>query len=310
MRNKNPYNLPLLQKNMTPEESILKAGKIAAEIKKWIKPQIKKEILLIDIAEKIENKIEELGGELAFPVNLSIDEQAAHYTPSPEDKSIARGLLKVDFGVHIEGWIADTAFSIDLENSELNKKLIEASKSALGNVEKNLSTDITLGEIGKIIQDSINKEGFNPVVNLSGHSMEQYDLHAGISIPNINNKSDFYFDEGLYAIEPFATNGNGKIHDGPKGNIYSLAQDKNTRNPTAKEVLKFIKEKYLTLPFSSRAIQKEFGQKAKIALAILEREGILHHYNILTEQKGKLVSQAENTFLIKEDKVIVTTKEN
>lgn len=311
MRNKTKFYNPLLpQKNMDPIESIIKAGEIAKEIKLWIKPQIKKGIPLIEIAEKIESKIEELGGKPAFPVNLSIDEQAAHYTPSPKDKNIARGLLKVDFGVHIGGWVADTAFSIDLENSELNKKLIRASKYALEKVEKNISTDITLGEIGKIIQDSINEKGFNPIVNLSGHSMEQYNLHAGISIPNISNNSDFYFDEGLYAVEPFATNGNGKIHDGAPGNIYSLADDKNTRNPTSREILKFIKENFKTLPFASRWIYKKFGQKAKIALAILEREGILHQYPILTEQKGKLVSQAENTFLIEENKVTITTKED
>lgn len=295
---------------MTPEESILKAGEIAKQIKLWIKPKIKKGMPLIEIAEMIENKIKELGGKPSFPVNLCINEQAAHYTPAPNDDKKAEGLLKVDFGVHIDGWISDTAFSIDLENSEENKKLIDASKSALNEIEQNISQDLTLGEIGKIVQSEINKKGFNPIVNLSGHSMEQYDLHSGVSIPNIDNKSDFYFDEGLYAIEPFATNGNGLVHDGAKGNIYSLSEDKKTRNPSAREVLEYIKENYITLPFASRWIYKEFGNKAKIALMILEREGILHHYPILTEQKGKLVSQAENTFLIKEDKIIITTKED
>jgi methionyl aminopeptidase len=292
------------------KKSILEAGKIASEIKKWIKPQIKKGILLLEIAEKIENKILEMGAKPSFPVNLSINEQAAHYTPSPDDKSIARGLLKVDFGAHIDGWISDTAFSIDLENSEENKKLIQATKFALNEVEKNISQDLTLGEIGKIIESTIKQQGFNPIVNLSGHSMERYKLHSGISIPNLGNNSDLYFDTGLYAIEPFATNGNGTVYDGAKGNIYSLFEDKNTRNPTARKVLNFIKENYQTLPFASRWIYKQFGQKTKIALMILERERILHHYPILTEQKGKLVSQAENTFLIKENKVIVTTKED
>jgi methionyl aminopeptidase len=295
---------------MTPEESILKAGHIAAEIKKWIRPQIKKGMLLLEIAEKIENKIYEMDAEPSVPVNLSINEQAAHYTPSPEDKSIAKGLLKIDFGAHINGWISDTAFSMDLENSEINKELIEASKNALENVEKNLSKEKTFGQIGGIIESSIKQNGFNPIVNLSGHSMEQYDLHSGISIPNIDNKSDFYFSSGLYAIEPFATNGSGKVHDGIKGNIYSLIKEKNTRSFIAKEVLKFIKENYKTLPFASRWIYKKFGSRARIALMILEKEGILHQYPILTEKKGKLVSQAENTFLIKKDKVIITTKED
>jgi len=116
---------------MTPKqkEKIIKAGKIASEIKTWIKPQIKKGTLLVEIAEKIESKIIELGGKPAFPTNLSINEIAAHFTPSHEDKTVAEGLLKVDFGVHVDGFIADTAFSLDLENSAENKKLIEALKA-------------------------------------------------------------------------------------------------------------------------------------------------------------------------------------
>lgn len=290
------------------EEAILKAGKIAAEIKEWIKPQIKKGMLLVEIAELIEDKIFESEGDPAFPVNLSINEIAAHYTPCYEDKTIAEGLLKVDFGVQVEGWIADTAFSIDLENSEENQKLIEASKKALENVEKNISSNLTLGETGKIIEETINSYGYNPIANLSGHLMDEFDLHAGISVPNINNNSTTKFEEGLYAIEPFATNGNGVVHDGQKGNIYVWVEDKNTRSPIAREVLEFVKDTFGPLPFSSRWVIEELGVKAKIGLMQLEKEEIFHHYSILTEEKGKLVSQAENTFFIKKDEVIITTK--
>lgn len=292
------------------KEKIIKAGEIAKEIKLWIKPQIKKGMRLLEIAELIEKKIYELGGEPAFPVNLSINEIAAHYTPSLNDETIAEGLLKVDFGVEIEGWIADTAFTIDLEGTDLNKKLIEASKLALTNVEKNISSEITLGDIGKIIEETINSYGFNPIANLSGHSLEQYDLHAGISIPNISNNSNYVLGEGHYAIEPFATNGNGKIHDGKKGNIYALQGEQNVRSPAAREVMEFIKENYGYLPFAGRWVIKEFQTKGIIGLRQLENEGILHHYSILTEEKGKLVSQAENTFLVEKDKVIITTKED
>ncbi len=290
------------------KESILEAGKIASEIKKWIKPQIKKGTPLIEIAEKIENKIEEMGGYPAFPVNLSINEQAAHYTPSHNDEKTAHGLLKIDFGVQIEGWIADTAFSMDLENSELNKNLIEASKEALENAEKNISSKITLGEIGKIIENTINSKGFKPIANLSGHLMEQFDLHAGVSVPNINNQSDYEMGEGLYAIEPFATNGNGSVHDGAKGNIYLWVEDRNVRSPFARETLEFIKDNFGNLPFAGRWIIKELSSKGILGLRQLENEGIIHQYSILTEEKGKLVSQKENTFLIEKDKITTTSE--
>lgn len=291
-------------------DSIIKAGKICAEVKTWIRPQIKKGDKLLNIAEKIEDKIKELGGFPAFPTNLSINEQAAHYTPTWNDESEAYGLLKVDFGVHIDGWVADNAFSLDLEGTEENKKLIEAAELALSQVEKNINSELTIGENGKLIEDAIHSYGFNPVANLSGHSMEQYNLHAGVSVSNIDNGSTKKFGTGLYASEPFATNGNGAVHDGAKGNIYAFIQDKQPRNPDARKVLEFIKDEFGELPFASRWVVKEFGNKARISLMQMEREGILHHYAILTEAKGKLVSQAENTFLVSPEGVIITSKEN
>lgn len=290
------------------KQKILKAGKIVSEVKAWIKPQVKKNVPLIELAELIEKKIIDLGGFPAFPVNLSINEYAAHYTPSHDDETLAHGLLKVDFGVEVEGWIADNSFSVDLENSKLNQDLIKSAEEALKNAEKIISSETTFGEIGSVIGKTIRKNGFNPVANLSGHSMEQYDLHAGITIPNVDNNSDLTFEEGLYAIEPFATNGGGIVHDGKKGNIFVLKKDKNTRLPLGREILEFIKDNYGYLPFASRWIVKEFGARALLALHQLENEEILHQYSILTEEKGKVVAQAENSFLVETDKVTNTTK--
>jgi methionyl aminopeptidase len=287
---------------------IIQAGKIASEAKKYAISIIKKDVALLEIAEKIENKIVELGGKPAFPVNLSINEIAAHYTPTHDDKTTAKGLLKIDLGVHIDGWVADTSFSIDLENSEKNKKLIMASKKALENAEKIIGFNKTISEIGKEIQKIINSYGFNPIVNLTGHSINQYELHSGISIPNTNNKPNIKLNEGLFAIEPFATDGKGKIYDGKPSGIYSLINLKNTRNQLSKEILRFIAKEYFTLPFCSRWLVKKFGTKSLWALKQLEQEGILRQYPQLVEISKGIVSQAENTFLIKKDKVINTTK--
>src|SRR3989339_331359 len=227
-------------------DKIKKAGKIAKEAKEYAKSFIKKDMPLLEIAEKIENKIMELGGKMAFPTNLSINEIAAHYTPTYNDETKAHGLLKVDLGVHIDGWTADTAFSIDLENSEENKKLIEASKKALDNAIKKAKENIRTSEIGKAISETIESYGFSPIINLSGHEMKQYELHTIIT-------------KGLYAIEPFASTGNGKIHDGKLSEIYMVINSKNVRSPIAREMLDFILEEYQTLPFCSRWLVKKFG---------------------------------------------------
>jgi len=318
------------------KEPIIKAGEIAIKVKEFAKGFIKKDILLLEIADKIEAKIIELGGKPAFPTNTSINEIAAHYSPSHDDETKAHGLLKIDIGVHVDGWIADTAFSLDLEDNEENKKLIEAAREALDNAvnlvknslgdvnNKNMDdntvnktglvegggedggSELTTNQIGKVIQETIESQGFSPIINLSGHEMKEYDLHAGLNIPNIDDKKEIKLNKGLYAIEPFATNGGGRVYDGRSSGIYMLIDTKNIRSPIAREVLDFISEEYQTLPFCSRWLVKKFGAKALFGLKQLEENGNLHHFPQLIETgKGK-VAQAENTVLI-DDEVKITT---
>jgi len=309
------------------KEKILKAGKIASEVKKYAQGIIKPGMPLLEIAEKIETKIKELDAKPAFPTNLSINEIAAHYTPNHNDQTKAHGLLKVDFGVHIDGWIADTAFSVDLEeaspsnksfkggiqmggtptsNAHVNKALIKASKDALENAIKKIKEGATTSEIGKEIQETIESQEFSPIINLSGHAMDQNDLHAGLTIPNMETPNPIEIEKGLYAIEPFATTGSGKVHDGKPSGIYSLRNPKNPRSPIARQVLEFINQEYKTLPFCSRWLVKKFSTKALIALKQLEEQDILHQYPQLVENTGAPVSQAEDTILIEDENVVTT----
>lgn len=293
--------------NASQKQKILKAGEIAKKVKEYAKSIVKKDMPLIEIAEKIESKIIELGGKPAFPTNLSINEIAAHYTPSYNDETRASGLIKVDMGVHIDGFIADFTFSIDLENNSENKKLIEASEKALKNAIEKVKEEKSLGEIGKAIQETIESYGFSPIVNLTGHEMNEYELHSGLTIMNIANKNSDKLKKGLYAIEPFATNGSGKIYEGKPSGIYQLIDDKNIRSNDARIILNYIGEEYRTLPFCSRWLVKKFGVKTLFALRQLEENGNIHQYPQLVEvSKGK-VAQSEDTILVY-DEVIVTSE--
>jgi len=289
-------------------EKILQAGKIASEAREYARGFIKKGMPLIEIANKIEEKIQELGAKPAFPTCLSVDDLAAHGTPSYDDKRIAEGILKVDMGAHIDGWISDTAFSLDLENSEENKKIIEASEKALENVIKKIKKGIKVRDIGKTVQETIESYGLSPIINLFGHQVKNYELHSEISIPNFDNRNEKSLPVGLYAIEPFATSGGGKIHDGNPSGIYRLIDEKNIRSSIAREVLALIKKDYLSLPFCSRWIVKKFGTRGMIGLKQLEENGNLHHYAELIENSHGKVAQTEHTILVEENNVVVTTK--
>lgn len=296
------------------EEEIKKymqAGKIAADLRKFIKSYVKEGMLLTEIVKIIENKIEEKGAIPAFPPTISINEVAAHYNPSKNDETKTHGIAKLDFGVCVDGYIADTAISIDLTKNNEHKKLIEASELALENAIKLLKKNPTLNDIGKIIQETIKSKGFSPIINLSGHSLDRYNVHAGITIPNYANGNNNHLEPGAYAIEPFATNGEGKIYSGNYGNIYQIKEQKNPRSQKSREILEYIKNKYKTLPFSSNEIQDKFGPMSKLAISELEHQGIIYsHANLIEKSKG-FVSQAEHTILItNERKIIIITKED
>ena len=298
------------EKPLTSDEisNYKKAGKIASEAVKFAKSIIKHSMPLLEIAEKIESKIHELGGKPAFPVNLSINEIAAHYTPAFDDKEKAHGLLKVDIGVHVKGCVADTAFSLDLENNEENKKLIEAAELAVKKASEKIRINSELGEIGREIENAIHSFHFLPIQNLSGHAIESYELHAGLTIPNYDNGNLAELEEGAYAIEPFATTGQGIVYDAGKSGIYRLEKEAGVRDAFARKIYNFILEEYKTLPFCERWLNKKFGSRTKLALFFLEKAGILHHYAQLIEKSHAPVSQAEHTILILKNKVEVPTR--
>ena len=288
------------------EKAIL-AGKIAKQLIEYAKSIAKKSTPLIEIAEKIDEKIIELNAKPAFPINLSINEIAAHSTPSYNDETKAHGLLKIDIGIHIDGIIADTAISIDLENSEENKNLIKAAETARDAALGAISLHSKIREIGAIIEKKCSEFKVQPIRNLSGHSISPYLLHSGLTIPNFDNSQEIKITAGLYAIEPFTTLGHGAVKEDKLSGIYHLEGEGSVRDNFAREVLKFIKEEYKTLPFYSRWIYKKFGTRGLLALRQIESAELLHHYPQLIERSGQKVAQAEHTVLITEKDKIITT---
>lgn len=288
-------------------ENYRKAGKIASEVVRYAKSFIKHGMPLLEIADKIESKIHELGGKPAFPVNLSINEIAAHYTPAFNDTEKAHGLLKVDIGIHINGCIADTAFSLDLENKAENKKLIEAAELAVEKAVQKIGMGVETGIIGAEVEKAINSFHFLPIQNLSGHAIAEYELHAGITIPNYDSKQKIAIEEGVYAIEPFSTDGFGAVKDSKPSGIFRIEKSGAVRDAFAREVLDFIAEEYKTLPFCSRWIYKKFSSRGLLALRRIEEANILHHYPQLIEKNNGRVAQAEHTVVITKKEKIITT---
>lgn len=290
----------------------IEAGEIAKSVVAYAKEIIEPGMLLLDIARKIDKKIFELGGRIAFPVNLSINEIAAHYHPTINDETVAHDLLKVDIGIHVDGYIADTAFSVDLTKEGVHEDLIEATKDALKNaleVVEEKAEGSTLDEIGSVIQETIEDAGFSVITNLSGHSIDRYDVHAGMTIPNYGNGSKKQLGAGAYAIEPFGTTGEGSIYEGDTGNIFCVVKfSKKPRSPKAREILEYLNKEHNGLPFSLREVQEKFGTMSNVAMKEMVQLGILHDFRQLVEKAGGVVAQAEHTVIIGGEGVVVSTR--
>lgn len=286
----------------------IKAGQIAAEALDFGRKLIRKGSSLVSVAEDTERKIFELGSKPAFPVQISLNHIAAHYCPDADDKTLfSEELVNIDVGVHLDGYIGDTACSIDLSGK--NEKLVVASRESLENVLSILKVGTTLGEIGKKIQETISKYGLSPVKNLSGHGLSRFMQHDKPSIPNFDTNDKTTIQSGMvFAIEPFASNGSGIVQDSGDASVFMLAQKKNVRSNITREILREI-ENYQGLPFCRRWLYKKFGNKTNFALRELLQSGIIKPYPPLADSSKGLVSQAEHTVLIdSNNEVIVTTK--
>ncbi len=291
-------------------EKYRKAGSILSKVQKKARKDAVSGKKLLDMALGIEKSIKEVGegkAGLAFPVNLSLNEAAAHYTPEIGDETVfeEKDLLKVDIGVHVDGYIADSSFSVNPSNDWT--KLIEASELALENALSMAKPDVEIGKIGAEIEKTIKSKGFNPVQNLSGHGLSQYSQHSPPSIPNTANKDDRVLEDGeAYAFEPFATNGEGFVKESGQSEIFAAEEPKQVRNAYARQILEFIFEEYMTLPFSERGVAEKIKLsefQRKIGFRELLKAGCIKPFPVLKEEPGKMVAQSENSILIFDGKV-------
>ena len=280
------------------------AGEIAAKILHRSAQDIRIGGSYLDLVESIEVQVEEEGAALAFPLNLSLNEDAAHDTASQGDVRVfAKGdVAKLDLGVQIEGYIADTATTIDLGNNSL---LLEASERALDAAIKAVRPGATAGELGAAIQKEIECRGYRPISNLTGHGLDRYILHRPPTIPNIGVNGGIVLEEGMvFAIEPFATTGRGHVGEKNRKEIYSQVSQKPVRIPAARAILDKVKDRH-GLPFARRWLD---GKKLDIALSSLVRSQVLHVYPVLSDIPGSLVSQHEHTVIVTSEGCIVTTR--
>src|SRR3990172_1988445 len=258
-------------------EDYIKAGKIAAEVRENVRKKNWIGITLEDICEEVENEILKRGAKLAFPVNTSLNEVAAHYTAEPNDQKTVTDtdLIKIDLGAQINGYIADTAVTVCYDPQY--DSLIQAAEDALQNAISIIKIGVKSSDVGRTIEKTVKQLGFKPIA---------------------------------YLCELFVTTekGMGFVREGKIKNIFALGSRKRTKNDDADKLQEYIWTNFNMLPFALRWLVKDWEEKkARELLEILIKKKVVHAYPILVEANGQRVSQAEHTFIPTETGVTVTT---
>lgn len=296
--------------NQRYQEDFIHAGRIAKQALTYGKSLIKPGAYYRDVITKITKKIHELGAIPAFPPQMALNDVAAHFLPQPdEDIIFSNQLVKLDIGVCFNGAIGDCAVTIDLMGKY--QALVDAAEAALLAAEKSITVGQSLGNIGKIIEDTILSHGFKPIRNLSGHGLGKFQIHTSPIIPNYDNRSKEVIKPGMtFAIEPFATDGKGLIYEAGTPAIFSLISSKPVKSNTARAILTKI-QTFKGLPFAIHDLLEKDMSTIEVSSALFELLSlgiVIGHAPLLEEARG-LVAQAENSILVdNEGKVVVTTR--
>ncbi|MEM0321803.1 MAG: type II methionyl aminopeptidase, partial [Thermoprotei archaeon] len=240
-----------------------------------------------------------------------VDSVAAHYTPSSMDVDSVipkRGVVKIDAGAHYMGYIADSAITVSF-NPEADR-ILRASRESLLEALSHIRKDMKLGELGGIIEAKIRSYGVNPIVDLTGHTIRQYELHAGVSVPNVANGISFRFTSGVaIAIEPFTTYGVGKIKEDSVGKIFRGLRKVRTPTRLDEKILEYALTVRRGMPFTDRWLTS-LASKEEVYNSIIRlvRAGGIYEYKVLLEKSGGLVAQFEHTIFMSNNGPVVTTK--
>ncbi|KAG9783389.1 peptidase M24A, methionine aminopeptidase, partial [Aureobasidium melanogenum] len=300
------------------------AAETHRQVRKWAQANIKPGMTLTEIAEGIEDGTRALTGHpgleegdnikggVGFPTGLSINHIAAHYTPNAGNKWVLgeQDVMKVDFGVHINGRIVDSAFTMSFDPKYDN--LLAAVKDATNTGIREAGIDVRVCDIGAAIQETMESyevelDGktypVKAIRNLNGHDIVQHSIHGGKSVPIVKGGDQTKMEEGeIFAIETFGSTGRGYVVDDLEVSHYALKPDAPNvalRVQSARSLLNVIKKNFGTLPFCRRYLDRLGQEKYLLGLNNLVSQGIVEAYPPLVDTKGSYTAQFEHTILLR-----------
>lgn len=275
------------------------AGSVAAQVRNEAKTRINKGERLLDVVTFAESRTVELGAGIAFPCNLTLNDTASHSTPCDNSTFKNGDVVKLDIGVHVDGYIADTAITIEV-GTNIHRDLINTAELALENAIKSVHAGVETKEISSVIENTIKDRGHNPMLYLTGHGLDRYDLHAGIKIPNYSTSYNCKIkNDHVLAIEPFVTYGTGEIVK-QEACIFQLDPSRIGRTPGEREIIKKLTDRFGTFPFARRWLSDPG--------CLHGLKNMIREFPVIKECDGNIVAQAEDTVIVDEAGCEVVTR--
>ncbi|HYM38946.1 MAG TPA: type II methionyl aminopeptidase [Thermoplasmata archaeon] len=287
--------------------ALLEAGRVSKEAKERAAELVADGVLLLDVAEEVEGLMRKRGLRPSFPTCISIDDIAAHYSPTHDDRLRFQhgNVVKLDLGAQKDGWIADTAVTVEVGTRNWSR-LIQASELALQTAIEAVHPGVETRLLGEGIRRAIEANGYKPIRNLTGHTIERYVLHAGKSVPNIPHGHDTLDEGEVVAIEPFSSSGAGEVDGHSTGNIYRVLRPKPLRDSGLTDFLAQLVTEFQGLPFAERWAHA-LDPKAPALLNQLLRTGAVMTYPVLLDVGRGIVAQTEHTMIVRAGGAEVTT---
>lgn len=291
-------------------ECLREAGRIASAARSFGAERVRPGASLREVCVAVEDEIHRRGGRLAFPVQSSRNHVAAHYCAAPDDPTAYEvgDLAKLDLGVHVDGWVVDTAVTVNVGDVLENQPLIDAAETALSAAIAAAGAGVPVRRLSAEIEKAIRDRGLQPVRNLCGHGVGRFVVHSPPPIPNIAGGSTDALKAGsVVAIEPFATTGPGYVAEEGVPQVFRLDPAQSGDGSPHPDVVEAIRA-LEGLPFARRQLGRFASAEVEQTLAWLKRHGRLTSYPPLVERSGRQVAQAEHTIYVSAERVEVLTR--
>ena len=289
-------------------ESLRKAGRIARDCREWARENIKPGVRLAHILETVEEMMAKEGAAPAFPAQTSRNHVTAHYCSAPGDEQVYEegDCVKVDIGVHVDGWVADNACTVDLSEDGRWGNLIQASQDALNTAISMVGHGVAVADIGAKVETAIQARGYEPVRNLTGHGVARWTVHCKPQIPSYREGHERLKEGMIIAIEPFASTGAGFIEERGKAEVFMLVRPPRKAKGLDKDLLKAITS-WNGLPIARRYFNDFDPKVLEDTLGKLARQGSLIRFPPLVEEGGVMTAQTEHTMIVGKDGVEIIT---